>query len=124
MAAPPGIYVSRPSVWGSPYPLGEVCTRCGELHEEAGSTIPCFQGYLLEKLAVEPTFIDTLGAPGEKTLLCTGCEPGAETCHARVYEQFIQHRADFNGCLRGGLDCNHDEPDASVVEEIGEGDEE
>lgn len=122
MAAPPGIYVSRPSVWGNPYVIGETCPRCLEVHAEPGSTIPCFTAYLLEKLEVEPTFIDTLGAPGEKSLLCAGCDPGLETCHARVYEQFAQHRADFGGCLRGGVDCDHDEP--SEEDEESEGGEE
>lgn len=114
MAAPPGVYVSRPSVWGNPYVLGEVCQRCEQQHDEPGSTIECFEQWLLEMLVMQPSFLDALDG---KTLLCTGCAPGLETCHARVYERFIAHAAEEGGCLRGGVDCDHGEEEDEGGEE-------
>lgn len=80
------VWVSRPSPWGNPYPLGEVCTRCGQLHEKRGSTIPCFEAYLKERLAENPNFIEPLRGA---TLRCHGCRLDAETCHVRVYERVL-----------------------------------
>lgn len=78
------VIVSRPGPWGNPYRLGEVCGRCGFLHANAGSTIPCFTAYAKERLAKEPDWLEPLHG---KRLICSGCAPGASTCHARVLER-------------------------------------
>lgn len=80
------IVVSRPSPWGNPYVIGQVCQRCGELHARAGSTIPCFTAYAKETLAADPKWLEPLKG---RTLKCTGCPPGASTCHARVLERLL-----------------------------------
>jgi hypothetical protein len=60
------------------------CPRCGNLHALPGSTIPCFTAYAKERLAEEPEWLKPLRG---NTLVCTGCGPGAPTCHARVLER-------------------------------------
>lgn len=80
----PPLYVSRPSIWGNPYVMGKICLNCGKLHDQPGSTIPCFEEYARKRIAREPGWLKPLLG---KTLLCSGCKPGALTCHARVLER-------------------------------------
>lgn len=80
------VIVSRPSPWGNPYKLGEYCQRCGRLHSEPGSTIPCFTKYLDEWIAQDPDYLVPLMG---KVLICKGCQTNAPTCHARVYERYL-----------------------------------
>lgn len=85
------VTVSRPSPWGNPYVLGQKCRRCGELHALRGSTIRCFTAYVKERLEKEPNWLAPLAG---KTLVCAGCVPNAETCHARVLERMRPLRVD------------------------------
>ncbi len=80
------VIVSRPSEWGNPYKLGEYCSRCGRLHSEPGSTIPCFTSYLDALIAENPDYLVPLMG---KVLICKGCAHRAPTCHARVYERYL-----------------------------------
>jgi hypothetical protein len=93
---PYDVYVGRAGhgldgYYGNPYPVGHVCPRCGELHETAATTLPCFEKYFLERLSTDAEFrVRVRGLTG-KILGCF-CLPSA--CHGTVIADWLNQPAE------------------------------
>ena len=74
------VYIGRPggkhphAKWGNPYPIGQICKRCGQYHGTGGSTLACFEAYAQE--AALPVNMLT-----GRVLVCF-CKPNP--CHGDV----------------------------------------
>lgn len=75
--------------FGNPVRIGWKCPLCGHVHNDAGSTLPCFKRYLWNRINSDAPFRARLRALDGKTLFCPGCPKGSPTCHARVLEAAI-----------------------------------
>lgn len=93
------VYVGRAGrgeegLFGNPYPVGKVCTRCRAFHRDTASTLPCFKAYLDERVATDPTFRFYLLALRHKVLFCPGrCKEKEQPCHADVIVEWLEAHA-------------------------------
>lgn len=67
--------------FGNPYIRGRRCGRCGEVHADNASTLPCFEEHLRNRVARDKAFRDDVASLHGKTLYCW-CAP--RPCHADV----------------------------------------
>jgi hypothetical protein len=77
--------------FGNPYPVGQVCSRCGKSHHDAGSTLPCFRKYFKERLN-DPIFHSRVLQLKGKVLGCFCKKVGIEPCHGDVYVAWLEER--------------------------------
>lgn len=89
---PYDVYIGRAGhgesgYFGNPYPIGQICSRCGELHESAASTLPCFAEYFLDRLGDDPEYRARVrGLKG----LVLGCFCGfGNPCHGNVMTDWL-----------------------------------
>jgi hypothetical protein len=73
--------------FGNPYPKGQACSRCGELHGSPASTLPCFETYFLERLRDDPEFRARVRGLRGRVLGCF-CLPG-NPCHGAVIANWL-----------------------------------
>jgi hypothetical protein len=79
------VYIGRPGTFGNPVAINKRCPVCGNIHRTAGTTLPCYEEWLLARIAAEPDFkAAVLGLKG-KTLVCF-CKPGP--CHGDVLAKY------------------------------------
>ena len=78
--------------FGNPYARGERCSRCGEWHLSAASTLPCFEAYFLERIGADPEYRARVRGLRGQVLGCF-CVPGAP-CHGRVMATWLDRSDD------------------------------
>jgi hypothetical protein len=68
---------------GNPIKLGERCRVCGAVHQAAGSTLPCYEAYLRDRLSTDKEFREAfLSEIYASTRLGCFCKPGP--CHTDI----------------------------------------
>lgn len=80
------VYIGRPGSgtagpFGNPVKRGEVCPVCGEVHSTPGSTLPCYETYLLLRLAADEAFRQSVQSLHGKRL---GCFCAPQPCHGAI----------------------------------------
>jgi hypothetical protein len=80
------VYIGRGGPWGNPIRLGRVCPVCGQTHTVRGSTLPCYEAYLRNRLAQDAPFRDQFSSLEGKTLGCY-CSPAP--CHGEIMELLL-----------------------------------
>ena len=73
--------------FGNPFRVGAVCTRCRQLHPDAGSTLPCYRAYLYARLSSDSEFYWRVVHLKGKVLGCF-CKPGP--CHGDVIIEWLE----------------------------------
>lgn len=68
--------------WGNPIKLNTKCQECGETHETRGSTLPCYETYLVRKLETSSVFRERFLMLSEDDVLGCFCRP--DECHGDV----------------------------------------
>lgn len=73
---------------GNPVAVGETCPACGGVHAEAGSTLPCYEKLLDERLRDDGFRRALLALKGKRFLVCW-CRPAdgfqdRRICHGQV----------------------------------------
>ena len=89
------VYIGRPGrgmtgIFGNPYPVGKMCRRCGEFHENRESTLPCFRMYFEEKITNDRAFRLQVMRLRGKTLGCF-CKPAR--CHGDVIVEWLERNS-------------------------------
>lgn len=73
--------------FGNPYAVRQHCLGCGQFHQDAASTLPCFEKYFLHRLKTDLEFkLTVLGLEG-KVLGCF-CKPGP--CHGDIIVAWLE----------------------------------
>ncbi len=68
--------------WGNPVKLNEECCVCHQRHEDRGSTLPCYEQYLRNRLQSSMSFRQMFMSLAENDVLGCFCKPDA--CHGDV----------------------------------------
>lgn len=94
---PEQVYIGRPQPWrgltgpfGNPVAIGRTCPECGRVHASAGSTLPCYEAYLVNRLVRDPVFQAQVAGLRGKILACF-CKPGP--CHGDVLARWAEQVA-------------------------------
>lgn len=93
------VYIGRAGknqigVFGSPYHVGAVCSRCMTFHRTAGSTIPCFKAYFEERCGNDAAFRKQVLSLRGRALWCPGnCKIKKAPCHGEVIIAWIEASA-------------------------------
>jgi hypothetical protein len=85
------VYIGRAGrgsdgTFGNPCAIGRTCPECGAIHQDGGSTLPCYETYLVRRLASDPAFKAKVLALKGKTLGCF-CRPSP--CHGDVLARLL-----------------------------------
>lgn len=93
---PYDVYIGRPGrnqtgIFGNPFPVGKVCKRCGELHTDRGSTLPCFEAYFHDRVAKDREFWLRVMRLRGKTLGCF-CKP-IHPCHGDIIANYVDNQS-------------------------------
>ena len=75
--------------FGNPVIMKEDCPRCGKPHSTKGSTLPCYEKILQERLKTDMIFRNRVKDLVDKTLVCF-C-PEGDKCHGNILMDYI-HR--------------------------------
>lgn len=76
--------------FGNPVRRGIRCSICGDVHEAAAATIPCFIEYFQSRLASDPTYrARVLGLQGKRL----GCFCAPARCHGHVIAAWTDMQA-------------------------------
>lgn len=71
---------------GNPSIINCKCFVCGEVHKDGGSTLPCYEQYLKNRLEVDVQFKDAFYKLKDKKLGCF-CKP--KPCHTDVMIKYL-----------------------------------
>lgn len=71
---------------GNPVVIGRECPECGSFHNDGGSTLKCYEQYLIRRLK-EPSFKEEFMKLEGKVLGCF-CKPSP--CHTDVIIRVLQ----------------------------------
>ncbi len=87
------VYIGRPGkgqngYFGNPYRIGEMCSRCGELHKTGGDTLKCYKEYFYERIENDQEFYNNVCNLYGKTLGCF-CKP--KPCHGDLIVEWLKH---------------------------------
>lgn len=93
---PADVYLGRGSGLGNPFPLGRPCARCGAVHAGKGSTLPCYEADLRERLGASAEFraravaaYDRVAAGARASCFC-GAGPAVPAhCHVAVFLRVV-----------------------------------
>ena len=85
--APYTVYIGRAGhgldgTFGNPVKLNTQCIICGEAHTTRGSTLPCYEHYLIKKLESSSAFRRRFLTLKDNDVLGCFCKPDA--CHGDV----------------------------------------
>ena len=72
--------------FGNPIVRGMQCPICSDTHMDAGSTLKCFEIWMLNKIKTDQIYKDRIESLREKTLVCF-CAP--RPCHGNVIEKYL-----------------------------------
>lgn len=89
--SPNEVYIGRPGkgqsgLFGNPVVIGQSCPICKEVHGDRGATLPCYEQYLLNRLANDTSFAEAFWKLKNKTLVCF-CSP--LPCHGNVMAKVL-----------------------------------
>lgn len=82
-------YIGRPSPFGNPIIIGEVCPICRKTHNTAGSTLGCYRKYFINKVSFDKCFRDSVLELKGKCLLCW-CKP-YNKCHGDIIAEYLNN---------------------------------
>jgi ribA/ribD-fused uncharacterized protein len=80
------VNIGRPGPFGNPAAINSLCPKCGEVHRDASSTLPCYKQMLWERLKSDRSFRQGVTSLSQKSLWCPGCGVGKPSCHGRILE--------------------------------------
>lgn len=85
------VYIGRPGkgqdgYYGNPYKPNSECIRCGEMHKDNASTLPCYKEYFLNRIKSDESFKANILSLKDKVLGCF-CKPKA--CHGDVIIEWL-----------------------------------
>jgi hypothetical protein len=72
--------------YGNPVVIGKICPICNLAHHDRGATLPCYEEYLLGRLAADEKFAETFWKLKGKTLVCF-CKPNP--CHGDIMAKIL-----------------------------------
>lgn len=72
--------------FGNPVVIGKSCPICNLVHNDRGATLPCYEEYLLSRLATDAQFAEAFWKLKGKTLVCF-CKP--HLCHGDVMAKIL-----------------------------------
>lgn len=73
-------------LFGNPIAIGKLCPLCHETHNDRGSTLSCYEQYLLNRLSSDEAFFNAFWQLKGKTLVCF-CKP--QPCHGDVMAKIL-----------------------------------
>lgn len=76
----------RDGYFGSPIVIGSICPICNNIHNDAGSTLPCYKIYFQRRLQDDQMFKEMVLQLKGKKLGCF-CAPGP--CHGNVIAEYL-----------------------------------
>lgn len=84
--SPDEVYIGREGhgkdgYFGNPILLHKECPECGEVHTAKGSTLQCYEKYLVNRLKTDEVFKKRVASLSGKTLVCF-CKPNK--CHGDI----------------------------------------
>ena len=90
--SPYDVYIGRPGkgqsgYFGNPVRIGYKCPECGTIHTDGGSTLACYEKYLVRRIKNDPTFKEAVKNLKGKTLACF-CKP--KPCHGDVLARYAE----------------------------------
>lgn len=100
---PDSVYIGRPgkkapnAIFGNPVAKGQICSVCRQTHETNGSTLPCYEHYLRNRLQDDADFNQKFYELKGKELACfcvskdtpTSPEPNQMICHGQVMARYL-----------------------------------
>lgn len=72
---------------GNPVAIGKQCPVCEGVHNDAGTTLPCYRIYLETMVEGDPSFRELVESCRGKTLGCF-CKP--KPCHGDVLVEYLE----------------------------------
>lgn len=83
---PRQVYIGRAGhgqkgFFGNPIRRGRRCLECGAVHRDGGSTLACYEAWLVRRLAADGLFRDRVRELAGKVLVCF-CKTGP--CHGDI----------------------------------------
>lgn len=79
-------------VFGNPVAINSKCPVCESVHVNGGSTLPCYEKYLRNRLSTDPDFKDAFFKLKGKKLGCF-CKP--KPCHTDIMIKFLDGEIDL-----------------------------
>lgn len=73
---------------GNPVAIGRKCPICEQTHKDGGSTLPCYEAYLISRLATDSDFRTAFHKLKGKKLGCF-CKPNP--CHTDVMIKYLDN---------------------------------
>lgn len=67
--------------FGNPVAIGRKCPVCASMHQDRGSTLPCYRKHLAERMKNDLVFAGRVASLRGKTLVCF-CKP--QPCHGDI----------------------------------------
>ncbi len=94
------VYIGRPGhgesgLFGNPIKAKSVCSVCHKIHRFGSETLPCFEQYMLNRMAIDPTYKEALLGLKGKTLGCFCAAKGGITaeddliCHGQIIAAWL-----------------------------------
>lgn len=85
------VYIGRPGhglagPFGNPVKIDTPCPECDEIHEDGGSTLACYEKYLLRRVRIDVGFRKAVLQLRGKVLGCF-CKP--KNCHGDVLARYV-----------------------------------
>jgi hypothetical protein len=85
------VYIGRAGrgldgTFGNPVAIGRPCPECGATHTEGGSTLACYERYLVRRIASDPAFKNRVLMLRGKRL---GCFCAPRPCHGQVLAAWV-----------------------------------
>jgi hypothetical protein len=74
---------------GNPIRIGSTCPLCDVIHADNGSTLKCYELYLLERIETDSEFRRLVESCEGKSLGCF-CKP--KPCHGDVIVKYLESR--------------------------------
>lgn len=98
---PDSIYIGRAGrgedgYFGNPYVVGKFCWRCWQVHYADGSTLPCYELYLRERMRNDVEFRARVEGLRGKFLWCPGgCKKKRLPCHGDILAAYANGERRF-----------------------------
>lgn len=99
---PAFVYIGRPGhgfegYWGNPVQISSPdhkieCPVCGCYHFDRGSTLPCFEQYLVNRLQTDPEFNRRFYSELTGVTKVCFCKP--KPCHGDIIEKYLSPLVD------------------------------
>jgi hypothetical protein len=77
--------------FGSPVMVGGFCPRCKKIHQTKGSTLKCYESYLIQRLGADVEFKERVKGLFGKTLVCFCKHEETDSCHGDVLAKYAEN---------------------------------